>query len=269
MEKKKRIRINKESISTAMYPILFGVIFIILWQTQILHKIIGADTFTLPLPNRIIRIIQDNSQSILKNVNATVIVALGGLVLGSIFGYILAIIAAVFSKWGAGGLTIASAFNAIPIIAIAPILNNLTKDFSENPNTRSMMAKMLVVMITCTVSMSINAFRGFTELKPFSLDLMTSYAASKKAVFFKLRVPNSVPYVFTALRVSVPACVISALVSEYFAEYIIGVGRQIRENIVLAQYATAWAYIIVACAIGIILYVILLIAEGILLKGRR
>ena len=269
MEKKKRIRINKESISTAMYPILFGVIFIILWQTQILHKIIGADTFTLPLPNRIIRIIQDNSQSILKNVNATVIVALGGLVLGSIFGYILAIIAAVFSKWGAGGLTIASAFNAIPIIAIAPILNNLTKDFSENPNTRSMLAKMLVVMITCTVSMSINAFRGFTELKPFSLDLMTSYAASKKAVFFKLRVPNSVPYVFTALRVSVPACVISALVSEYFAEYIIGVGRQIRENIVLAQYATAWAYIIVACAIGIILYVILLIAEGILLKGRR
>jgi NitT/TauT family transport system permease protein len=54
-----------------------------------------------------------------------------------------------------------------------------------------------------------------------------------------------------------------------FAEYIIGVGRQIRENIVLAQYATAWAYIVVACMIGIILYLILLLAEGILLKGRR
>ncbi len=124
-------------------------------------------------------------------------------------------------------------------------------------------------MITCTVSMSINAYRGFTELKPFSEDLMKSYAAGKTAVFFKLRIPNSVPYVFTALRVSVPASVISALVSEYFAEYIIGVGRQIRENIVLAQYATAWAYITVACAIGIIMYVILLIFEGVLLKGRR
>ena len=170
---------------------------------------------------------------------------------------------------GVGGLTIASAFNAIPIIAIAPILNNLTKDFSKDPNTRSMLAKMLVVMVTCTVSMSINAYRGFTELKPYSEDLMRSYAANKSTVFFKLRVPNSVPYVFTALRISVPGCVISALVSEYFAEYIIGVGRQIRENIVLAQYATAWAYILVACAIGIIMYVILLIAEGILLKGRR
>ena len=265
---KLRNRINKESITTLVYPILFGVLIVVLWQTQFLHKIIGADTFTLPLPGRILRIIQDNLDGILTNVRATVLVAIGGLILGSLFGYLLAIIAAIFTKWGKGGLTIASAFNAIPIIAIAPILNNLTKDFSKDPNTRSMLAKMLVVTITCTVAMSINAYRGFTELKPYSLDLMKSYAASKKTIFFKLRIPNSIPYVFTALRVSVPGCVISALVSEYFAEYIIGVGRQIRENIVLAQYATAWAYITVACAIGIILYVILLITEGILLKGR-
>ncbi len=269
MKHKSRRRLSKESISTMLYPVLFGVFIVILWQTQVLHKIIGADTFTLPLPGRIINIIHDNFGNILKNVQATVIVAVGGLILGSLLGYLLAIIAATFTKWGTGGLTIASAFNAVPIIAIAPILNNLTKDFSKDPNTRSMLAKMLVVMITCTVSMSINAYRGFTELKPFSEDLMRSYAAGKTTVFFKLRVPNSVPYVFTALRVSVPGSVISALVSEYFAEYIIGVGRQIRENIVLAQYATAWAYIIVACAIGIILYVILLITEGILLKNRR
>ncbi len=266
---KRNGKFRTKSISTILYPVLFGVIIVVLWQTQILHKIIGADTFTLPLPGRILGIIQDNVPGIAKNVVATVIVAVGGLILGSLLGYLLAIVATIFPKWGSGGLTIVSAFNAIPIIAIAPILNNLTKDFSKDPNIRSMLAKMLVVMLTCTVSMSINAFRGFNELKPFSEDLMKSYAASKVTVFMKLRIPNSLPYVFTALRVSVPASVISALVSEYFAEYIIGVGRQIRENIVLAQYATAWAYILVACFIGIIMYVILLITEGILLKGRR
>jgi NitT/TauT family transport system permease protein len=269
MEMKKRIRLKQQTISTILYPVFFGVLIAILWQTQLLHKLIGADTFTLPLPGRIFRIISDNVPGILLNVRATVIVAIGGLILGSLFGYLLAIIAATFPKWGVGGLTIVSAFNAIPIIAVAPILNNLTKDFSKDPNIRSMLAKMLVVMITCTVAMSINAYRGFTELKPFALDLFKSYAASKTTIFLKLRIPNSVPYIFTALRVSVPGCVISALVSEYFAEYIVGVGRQIRENIVLAQYATAWAYITVACAIGIIMYVILLISEGILLKGRR
>lgn len=268
-DKKSGVKFSKDTVTTALYPVLFGVLIITLWQAQILNKLLGADTFTLPLPSRIINIIGDNFAAIMVNVKATVIVALGGLILGSLLGYFLGIIATVFPKWGVGGLSIASAFTAIPIVAIAPILNNLTKDFSKDANTRSMLAKMLVVMITCTVSMSINAYRGFTELKPFSKDLMTSYAASKTTIFLKLSVPNSLPYVFTALRVSVPASIISALVSEYFAEYIVGVGRQIRENIVLAQYATAWAYIVVACAIGIVMYAILLIAEGILLKGRR
>ncbi|QEH67957.1 ABC transporter permease [Cellulosilyticum sp. WCF-2] len=260
---------SKEKLTSVLYPLLFGIFIIILWQTQLLHKLIGADTFTLPLPTRIISIIIDNMGSIWLNVQATAMVALGGLILGSLLGYLIAIIATLFPKWGMGGLTIISAFNAIPIIAIAPILTNLTKDFSKDPNIRSMFAKMLVVMITCTVAMSINAYRGFTELKPFSEDLMTSYAASKKTIFLKLRIPNSIPYVFTALRISVPGCIISALVSEYFAEYIIGVGRQIRESIVLAQYATAWAYIVVACLMAIILYGILMVAENILLKGRR
>lgn len=260
---------SKEKVTSILYPLLFGVFILILWQTQLLHKLIGADTFTLPLPTRIISIIVDNIGTIWNNVMATGVVALGGLVLGSALGYLIAIIATLFPKWGMGGLTIISAFNAVPIIAVAPILTNLTKDFSKDPNIRSMLAKMLVVMITCTVAMSINAYRGFTELKPFSEDLMTSYAASKKTIFFKLRIPNSIPYVFTALRISVPGCIISALVSEYFAEYIIGVGRQIRESIVLAQYATAWAYIVVACLMAIVLYGVLMIAENMLLKGRR
>jgi len=259
----------KDKITPILYPVLFGLLVLVLWQTEILHKLIGADTFTLPLPGRIFRIVSENLPKVLLNTKATVTVALGGLFLGSVLGYLLAIIASAFPKWGKGGLTVVSAFNAIPIIAIAPIMNNLTKDFSRDPNTRSMLAKMLVVMITCTVSMSINAFRGFTELKPFSEDLMHSYAANKFTLFRKLKVPNSVPYIFTALRVSVPASVISAMVSEYFAEYIIGVGRQIRENIVLAQYATAWAYISAAFVIGVSMYVILLIFEGILLKNRR
>lgn len=267
--KGKQNRVNKDALTTVLYPVLFGVLILVLWQTQLLHRILGTDTFTLPLPGRIINIILANVPEILKNVQATVIVAVGGLVLGSVLGYLLGIVAMAFPKWGYGGISIASAFTAVPIVAIAPILNNLTKDFSDDPHVRSMIAKTLVVMITCTVSMAINAYRGFTELKPFSLDLMKSYAASKMTVFLKLRVPNSLPYVFTALRISVPASIISALVSEYFAEYIIGVGRQIRESIVLAQYATAWAYILVACVIGIMMYAILLVTEGVVLKGRR
>ena len=252
-----------------LLPVLFGVLLLVLWQTQVLHSILHTDTFTLPLPTRIVTIIADNIPTIWTNVVATLAVAVVGLVIGSCIGYLIAIIAAVFPKWGKGGLTIVAAFNAIPIVALAPVMTNWTRGVSSDAEVRSMVAKILVVMIVSIASMSINAYRGLTELEPFAMDLMDSYAAGNGIKFLKLRLPNSVPYIFTALRVSVPGSVISAVVSEYFAEYIIGVGRQIRENIVLAQYSTAWAYIVVACAIGIFLYAVLMAAEGILLKGRK
>ena len=234
-------------------PLLFGVILFVLWQTQVLHSWIGTDTITLPLPSRIAEIISENRESISGHVQKTLIVALGGLALGSLMGYLIAVIATVFSKWGAGGLTIVSAFNAIPIVALAPVINNWTRDVSGEVSVRSTFAKIIVVTISCTAAMSVNAF----------------YAASRLTVFMKLRLPNSLPYVFTALRVSVPASVIGALVTEYFAEDTVGVGRQIRENIVKGQYPTAWAYIAVACAIGIGMYVILMILERLVLKRRR
>jgi len=259
---------RRERFSTIAYPLAFGLVFWAFWQSQLLHLMVGADTFTLPLPSRMFGILLDNLPTVLNNVQATVIVSLSGLLLGSLLGYLLAAFADGFPALGVGGLSVVAAFNAIPIIAIAPILNNLTRDLSPDPYTRSMIAKSLVVTITSMVVMSVNAYRGFRELKPHSLDLMHSIAAPRRLIFWKLKLPNSWPYVFTALRVSVPGSIITAMVSEYFAEYIIGVGRQIRENIVLAQYATAWAYITAAFFIGIGMYALLLLAESLLLKGR-
>lgn len=262
---KKRI----DAVTSVLYPLLFGAVIVFMWQSGILHKILKTDEYILPYPTRIFQIIADNNGKIMQNVGSSVFVTLAGLVLGSVLGYLAAIGATVSPRFGKGGLTVISAFNAIPIVAMAPVIMNWTKDISGKAEIRSTVAKIIVVTLMCMASMSINAHRGLNELKPFSLDLMKSYAASKKTVFFKLRLPNSIPYVFTALKVSVPASVITALVSEYFAEYRAGVGRQIRENILIAQYATAWAYITAACLIGIVLFVILLTAESIFLKRRK
>lgn len=266
----RRMQENKKVLAAegVVLPILCGCLLLILWQTQVLHSWMHTDTFTLPLPTRIYRIIVDNIGKIMTNVGATVFVAVVGLMSGSLLGYGIAVLAALFPKWCKSGITIIAAFNAIPIVALAPVMTNLTKDVSEDANTRSMVAKTLVVMIVCMANMSFNAFRGLTELKPFAEDLMKSLAASKLVVLRKLRIPNSIPYIFTALKVAVPSSVISALVSEYFAEYIIGVGRQIRENIVLAQYSSAWAYIVAACLIGIILYAILMVIQSFVMKKR-
>lgn len=264
-----KLKKNKSAVQSVLLPLALGIVIAVSWQTGILHKLLHTDEYVLPYPTRIIQIITENSSKILENAVASVEVAVAGLLLGSLIGYLIAIFAALLPKIGSGGLTVVSAFNAVPIAALAPVIINWTKDVSEEAEVRSMVAKIIVVTVVSMASMSVNAYRGLTELPPFSNDLMKTYAAGKLTEFVKLRLPNSVPYIFTALRVSVPGSVIGALVSEYFAEYIIGVGRQIRENILIAQYATAWAYIVTACIIGILLYVVLMLVEAILLRKRR
>ncbi len=266
----KRLHENKKFLvaESIFLPILLGLVIYLLWQFQILHKILNTNTFVLPLPSRIGHIITGNWSRIVVDIKATMTVALIGLAVGVLAGYLIAVLASVFPLWMKSGVTIVAAFNAIPIVALAPVMTNWTKDVSSDANFRSMVAKTIVVAIVSMANMSINAYRGLTELKPYSEDLMRTVAAGRMKVLFKLRIPNSVPYIFTALKVAVPSSIISAIVSEYFAEYIVGVGRKIRENIVLAQYSTAWAYITVACILGILMYVVLMIIQKIFL-GKR
>ena len=254
---------------TVILPVLLGIVIFALWQGQILHKMFHTDTYTLPLPTKIGSIFMDNLDKIWENTKATVSVALIGLVLGSLLGYAVAVLASFFPKMGKGGLSIIGAFASIPVVAMAPVLNNWTKDISNEASVRSMVAKIIVVMLVSAANMSLNAYRGLTELKPYAEDLMATYAAKKRVILVKLRLPNSVPYIFIALKVAVPASIMTTIVSEYFAEYITGVGRQIRENIVLAQYSTAWAYIVTACLLGIISYVNLMIVQSILLRKHH
>lgn len=255
-----------QKLSSVILPLMLGILIVIMWQTQVLHMLLKTDTFTLPLLDRIGTILSENIGDVWKNVVATMIVAILGLFFGSLLGYGVAILAALFPRLGKGGLSIIGAFASIPVVALAPVFNNWTKGVSSDANIRSMVAKIIVVMLIAAANMCLNAYRGLSELKPYSQDLMATYAAKKRVVLFKLCIPNSVPYIFVALKVSVPASIMTAIVSEYFAEYIIGVGRQIRENIVLSQYSTAWAYIATACIMGIVSYVILLIIQNIVLK---
>lgn len=266
----KRLHENKKFLAaeSIFLPVLLGLVIYLLWQFQILHKILNTNTFVLPLPSRIGHITTGNWSRIVVDIKATMTVALIGLAVGVLAGYLIAVLASVFPLWMKSGVTIVAAFNAIPIVALAPVMTNWTKDVSSDANFRSMVAKTIVVAIVSMANMSINAYRGLTELKPYSEDLMRTVAAGRMKVLFKLRIPNSVPYIFTALKVAVPSSIISAIVSEYFAEYIVGVGRKIRENIVLAQYSTAWAYITVACVLGILMYVVLMIIQKIFL-GKR
>jgi NitT/TauT family transport system permease protein len=72
-------------------------------------------------------------------------------------------------------------------------------------------------------------------------------------VFLKLRLPHSLPYVFTALKVGTTLAMIGALVAEFFNAQR-GLGVTLSTNIQVAKMPLAWAAIVVAAIVGLVLF---------------
>jgi NitT/TauT family transport system permease protein len=97
---------------------------------------------------------------------------------------------------------------------------------------------------------------------------MRSYAARPLAVLRKVRLPNALPYFFTALRIAAPLSVITAFVAEYFGGTQNGLGNRITSSIANSRNTTGWAYVAVACGLGLASYLGALILERIATPWR-
>jgi len=165
------------------------------------------------------------------------------------------------SRWALirdGMMPFAVAVNSTPIIALAPIMNNWFG--ITNP-----MAKMSIVGVIVFFPVMINMVRGLTQVSAGALELMRSYAASEFAILSQLRIPNALPFVFSALKVASTLSVIGAVVSEYFGGTREALGVYISQQAALFHFAEAWAAIIVACAMGITFYALILLVERLLM----
>lgn len=242
-----------EKIKSVLWPLAFGILVIAIWELGLIHDALGFKPFQLPTPSQIITTLENNLSKALSDTVVTVSGALVGLILGCLIGFIVAVIATQFPKWGYTGLSVIAAFNAIPIVALSPIMNRwFSNGFSQ---------KVGVVTVVCMAAMAINAYRGLNDLKPFAKDLLESYAASEKVIFLKLRLPNCLPSVLTALKINVASAIMAAMISEYFAASTSGIGFGIKDNLRKGMMAMGWSYIVMAALVGIILYLIILLVE--------
>ncbi len=243
----------KNNVKNILWPLAFGIAFILFWQLGFLHRILSLKPFQLPLPTEILLTLSKNLMKALVDCGITVSGALIGMIIGSFSGFMIAAIATFFPKWGYGGMIIITAFNAVPIVALSPIMNLW---FSTG-----MGQKIGVVTVVCMAAMAINSYSGLNSLKPFSIDLMHSVAADRWTIFKKLRLPNSLPHMFTAFKINIASSIIAAIISEYFAKSTSGLGFGIKDNLRKAEMAMGWSYIVVASLAGVILYCIILLVE--------
>jgi NitT/TauT family transport system permease protein len=148
----------------------------------------------------------------------------------------------------------AIAANAVPIIAFAPITNNWFGILSPS-------SKMAIAAVICFFPVMVNTLRGLTSVRPESIELMHSYAAGQVEVFRRVRIPNSLPYLFAGLKVATVLAMIGAIVGDYFGGSQEALGILIRRSAGIFAFEQAWAAILVASVLGILFYAAVALVE--------
>ena len=239
--------------------IIFGIAFLALWESAV--RGFDLKPYFLAAPSKIGEQFFKNYSRIWEASMVSGGNALVGLVVGTVLGIAMSFILSRYRFLGELITPLAIALNAIPIFVLVAVLNNMYSITSEIP--RRVMVTLVVYFIVL-----VNVAKGLTQVRSTHVELMRSYAASEFAILRKVRVPNAVPYLFTALKVAAPASVITAFVSEYFGGLQNGLGSRITSNIANAKNAAAWAYVLGACLLGLAFYTVSIILESITRKGE-
>jgi NitT/TauT family transport system permease protein len=154
------------------------------------------------------------------------------------------------------------ASQTIPIVALAPMI---VFAFGQSVTSVVIIATYLT-FFPVTIAM----IRGLRSFDPRAMELMRSYAASTTQTYVKLRLPASLPYLFTALKIAATASIVGAIVGEGPGGIAEGLGRVI---IVYNQYYITgpeklWATIFLTALLGMTFFLLVRIAEILVLRAR-
>ncbi len=239
----------------AVYYLPTVIVFIaVLAGWELAVRSLGIKQFILPAPSVILQAFADHFTQLVDTGRYTATEAVGGFVIGCTAGILVALATARWTAARESLMPFAIAANSVPIIAFAPIMNNwfgLTNQLS----------KMMIVAIITFFPMMINMVRGLTLVEPSALELMRSYATNDLQVLLKVRLPNSLPYIFNALKVCSTLSLIGAVVGEFFGGPREALGVYITQEAAFFRFDNSWAAIIIAAVLGIVFYVVIIFFE--------
>jgi NitT/TauT family transport system permease protein len=225
---------------------------IALWEAVVV--VFEIERFLLPQPSRIARVFVDEFDVVVAAGWLTMRKAMAGFAIGAGAGATMALLTSRWPLIRDGAMPFAVAVNSTPIIALAPIMNNWFPITSIWPGA-------MVVALVVFFPVMINMVRGLSEVPAGSLELLDSYGAGPRQVLRKVRLPHSLPYLFSAFKVGTTLSIIAAVVSEYFGGSRENLGVYISQQAALFHFAEAWAAILVASFSGIVFYLALVLVE--------
>lgn len=230
-------------LGAALPPLLIAALIVGAWEA--LTATGKISTLILPTPWAVLRAFAQGPGALASNGLYTVEEALTGFVVGNVVAIVLAV-AFVHSDLARRVVyPLAMATQAVPIVAVAPALV-LWLGNGEQP--KIFVASFLVFFPTL-----VNMIRGLRNVDADADELLYTFSARWWQRLMKVRLPASLPYLFTALKLAALSCFVGAIVAEW-----IGSNKGLGYLIVLdsSQYKIPemWAAILLASILSVLLY---------------
>jgi NitT/TauT family transport system permease protein len=215
--------------------------------------------FIAPSPLLVLQTLFSKSDVLLQNLVPTAIEACGGFLIGNLAAILLATVFVHNKTLQDIFYPVAVMINSIPVVAKAPILVLIMGNGLE--------PKITIAAIVCFFPTLVNMVRGLQAVNPQAMELMQILSASKREIFFKLRLYASLPYLFSALRIAASMSVIGAVVGEW-----IGATQGIGAMIIQATYsfdsALLYTAIIMSAVLSGLFFLVIAALERWLVKWQ-
>jgi NitT/TauT family transport system permease protein len=235
----------RRGLALVLPPVVLGLLIVGLWQAWV--EIKHVQPFIIPKPTAIIDALREDPDLVVKASIVTGVNALVGLVLGSLLGFVVAVVTNRFRLASELVNPLAVTVAAVPAVVIVGVLNNMYALDSQ-------IGRRIMVTIAVFFIVFVQVTKGLRHNNPTQIELMQSYAATPRQLLAKVRIPNTLPFFFTAIRTAAPIAVIIALVSEYFGGTQDGLGSKISGTLNGSNKALGFAYVVGGSIVGLLFF---------------
>ena len=215
--------------------------------------------FIAPSPMLVLQTLFEKRNVLLSNIIPTALEAAGGFLLGNFVAIVIATIFVHNKTLNDIFFPVALMLNSIPVVAKAPVLVLIMGNGVE--------PKIAIAALVCFFPSLVNMVRGLQSANPQAMELMRVLSASKTEVFFKLRLFSSLPYLFSALRISASMSVIGAVVGEWIGATV-GIGALIIQATFNFDSALLYSAIVMSACLSGSFFLIIALLERWLVKWQ-
>jgi NitT/TauT family transport system permease protein len=238
--------------------LVWAAAIITLWEAaswfllNVLHTPLAQSK--LPYLHQVVIAFGQYGSTLLREGVVTLANAGMGFLLGAVTGAGLAILMSVSRLVERLTFPYAVASQMIPILGLAPILYGIVRD--------EQMARILIAGYITFFPVSLNMLRGLRSVHPSALELMYSYAAKPWEIYWKLRLPASLPGLFSGLKIAAPMAVTGAILVELMGARH-GVGVMMLRNLYYgpSHVYMFWATVFLGAILGLLCFMIIGLAE--------